>query len=186
MQFLLPLLFASVFCFCGLSWKIKSCNRFLFRRSVAESAANYVSLALSETEYDVSFEVLGEPQPLGRHRMAGKHMYNPSSKLQKEFLKSCKSLLPQSPLTGPLEASIMFYFKRPQNHFRSRKFTHEKKAGAPKWHFQRKDLDNCVKFVLDALNGVAYEDDSQIASINCSKLYSDTFPSTIVRIKRIS
>ena len=35
-----------------------------------------------------------------------------------------------------------------------------------------KDLDNMVKFVLDALNDKLYLDDCQIIEITCSKLYS--------------
>ena len=35
------------------------------------------------------------------------------------------------------------------------------------------DLDNMVKFVLDALNGVAYLDDAQISVLSASKRYSE-------------
>ena len=35
------------------------------------------------------------------------------------------------------------------------------------------DLDNLVKAVLDSLNGVAYEDDSIIWSIDATKEYGD-------------
>lgn len=36
------------------------------------------------------------------------------------------------------------------------------------------DCDNIVKVVLDALNGVAYYDDKQVVSVQCSKLYAET------------
>jgi hypothetical protein len=36
------------------------------------------------------------------------------------------------------------------------------KDDAPQFMTQRKDLDNLVKFVLDSLNGEAYEDDAQV------------------------
>ena len=36
------------------------------------------------------------------------------------------------------------------------------KDDAPLFMSQRKDLDNLVKFVLDSLNGAAYEDDAQV------------------------
>jgi Holliday junction resolvase RusA-like endonuclease len=39
-------------------------------------------------------------------------------------------------------------------------------------HVKRGDLDNLVKALADALNGVAYEDDSQIYSLKAKKLYS--------------
>lgn len=34
-------------------------------------------------------------------------------------------------------------------------------------------MDNIVKVVADALNGVAYHDDTQIALLAASKIYSD-------------
>jgi len=36
----------------------------------------------------------------------------------------------------------------------------------------RPDLDNIVKLVTDALNGVAYKDDSQITSIGARKVFA--------------
>lgn len=44
---------------------------------------------------------------------------------------------------------------------------HEKRG-----HTKRPDLDNLVKTVCDALNGVAFRDDSSIVGIQCGKLYS--------------
>jgi len=36
------------------------------------------------------------------------------------------------------------------------------------------DLDNIMKVVCDALNQIAYRDDSQIVSAYLAKMYSDT------------
>jgi Holliday junction resolvase RusA-like endonuclease len=38
---------------------------------------------------------------------------------------------------------------------------------------KKPDADNILKAVLDALNGLAYNDDSQIVSARIEKLYSD-------------
>ena len=40
------------------------------------------------------------------------------------------------------------------------------------------DLDNLIKFVLDALNGVLYDDDSRIVGINAYKVWADDPQST--------
>ncbi len=45
------------------------------------------------------------------------------------------------------------------------------------------DLDNYVKLVMDALNGVIYPDDAQIVSIVAAKQYA-TEPKTILFIER--
>jgi hypothetical protein len=42
------------------------------------------------------------------------------------------------------------------------------------WHTSRIDLDNCTKLVLDALNGVAWDDDRQVVFGVQSKLWSST------------
>ena len=46
------------------------------------------------------------------------------------------------------------------------------------------DCDNVLKIILDALNGVVYEDDKQICNIIFSKTY-DVVPKISVKIKEI-
>lgn len=46
----------------------------------------------------------------------------------------------------------------------------------------RPDADNLAKSVLDSLNGVAYKDDSQIATLYCYKEYGEQ-AKTILQIK---
>lgn len=36
------------------------------------------------------------------------------------------------------------------------------------------DCDNCIKVVLDALNGVAYNDDKQVVGVSCNKYYGES------------
>ena len=43
------------------------------------------------------------------------------------------------------------------------------------------DIDNLVKFYLDALNRIVWEDDKQIISLHASKTYSDS-PKTVITI----
>lgn len=46
------------------------------------------------------------------------------------------------------------------------------------------DLDNCAKAILDALNGVAWHDDSQVVSLTVDKFYGE-FGRVIVAINEI-
>ena len=56
-------------------------------------------------------------------------------------------------------------------HRRSKKKTQQMLAG--ELHVMKKpDIDNIVKVVADALNGVAYKDDTQIVFVAAKKAYS--------------
>ena len=100
--------------------------------------------------FDISFTLLGEPVPLKRHRIARGIMFNPSSKEQKTFLKMSEEFIPQTPLEGPLEARMIFYFSRPKYHYGTGRNANVKKKAAPIWHSKKIDLDNLIKFVLDS------------------------------------
>jgi Holliday junction resolvase RusA-like endonuclease len=43
----------------------------------------------------------------------------------------------------------------------------------------RFDVDNCAKAALDALNGVAFEDDSQVAKLVVEKSYGQEARTTV-------
>ena len=49
---------------------------------------------------------------------------------------------------------------------------------------KRPDLDNYLKAVMDASNGILYKDDGQIAVIACQKLYS-LHPRIEIEIERL-
>ena len=49
---------------------------------------------------------------------------------------------------------------------------------------KKPDIDNIAKSVLDALNGVAYRDDTQVVELHARKLYSSQ-PCVMVRIEKI-
>jgi crossover junction endodeoxyribonuclease RusA len=48
---------------------------------------------------------------------------------------------------------------------------------------RRTDLDNLAKTILDALNGLAYKDDSQVCALAVRKLYDPDHPRVNVRVK---
>ena len=127
--------------------------------------------------FDFAVTVIGEPRPLMRHRVARGIVYNPSGPFQKSFHDACATYFPSKPFDGALEAHLSFHFSRPKSHFRSVRKDNvlsqgEVKASAPKCHTSRKDLDNLVKFVLDALNKKVYLDDGQITVIVATKAFT--------------
>lgn len=126
--------------------------------------------------------VNGNPMALKRHRMTRSgHSYDPSAKEKQEFLLKVQNKAPKTPFECPIAIHAEFLMQRPKNHYRTGKNSHVLKDTAPIKHTGRPDLDNLVKFVCDALNGIFYRDDAQIYRINAVKYYSAT-PQTIVRI----
>jgi Holliday junction resolvase RusA-like endonuclease len=114
-----------------------------------------------------------EPVSLKRHRHRLKGgTYDPSKKDKDDFIKVIENF-PEEKMTKPLKCVLNFYCKRPKNHYKTGKNAHMLKETAPKYNINNKDLDNMVKFVLDALNDKLYTDDSLIFEISCSKLYSE-------------
>ena len=106
-----------------------------------------------------------------RHRLHG-GTYDPSKKEKDDFINSIQNF-PTEKMTKPIKCMLNFYCKRPKNHYKSGKNANILKESSPKYNTNNKDLDNMVKFVLDALNNKLYEDDRQIFEITCSKLYSE-------------
>ena len=132
----------------------------------------------------LSFTNVGEPLSLERHRFSNitKKMYNPAAKKQNDFGTNAKKILGLGDKDVPifkkgtcLSVSLVFKLQRPKSHYVSNNPEKKQlKKNAPKqYHVARKDLDNMIKFVLDSLNGILYEDDAQICIINGTKIYAN-------------
>lgn len=63
--------------------------------------------------------------------------------------------------TGPLRAVLVVALERPAGHFRVNGELSAAGRRAP-YPVRKPDVDNLLKGYLDALNGVAYRDDSQV------------------------
>ena len=72
------------------------------------------------------------------------------------------------PLFGsnqPVVVNIKFFMRRPNTHFKGKDRLNVLRAGLPLAHFAVPDLDNMVKFVLDGMNGLVYQDDKQVVKL---------------------
>ncbi|MCE5225244.1 MAG: RusA family crossover junction endodeoxyribonuclease [Porphyromonadaceae bacterium] len=125
----------------------------------------------------IEFEVLGEPSAQMRHkhfkRGTFSGTYDPSKDKKRDFLLTVQDKAPKEPLTGPIMITVVFYFGRPKNHFRTGKNSAMLRDDAPEWHISRRDTDNCIKFLQDSLNDIYWKDDSQICWIEAQKKYSE-------------
>ncbi len=82
--------------------------------------------------------------------------------------------------TGPLAVEMTLRFRRPKSHYGTGRNACRLKSSAPDAHVSKPDVDNCAKFILDCLNGLAWDDDTQIVSLSVKKLYDDHDETKIV------
>jgi len=133
----------------------------------------------------IELAVEGPPVALKRHRHTKSgHTYDPSKKDKADFLAKVQNMKPKYPIEGPISLSCEFYVDHPKSHYRSGQYSNELKPGTDVWRVKRPDIDNYVKLVLDALNGVFYKDDSQVCHIEAIKKYSKN-PRTVIQLKGI-
>ena len=126
----------------------------------------------------------GTPVAKGRPRVGRYGTYTPKKTATYEsYVQYCWAAEygAQPPSERPLEVSVIFYMPIPKS--ATKRIRAEITQGIVK-HTKKPDLDNMAKAVLDALNGLAYKDDSQIYSLTLYKTYDDT-PCTTVTIKEV-
>jgi len=126
--------------------------------------------------HTVHIVIEGAPQVWSRPRACirgGKvAMFDPKTAERKKLGISLKQHFPK-PLEGPIKLELCFYFA----------IKDKKKWG--EYKTSRGDLDNLVKFPLDALNKIAYADDSQVCVIMAVKKW-DRSDYTKIRISRLN
>ena len=121
--------------------------------------------------------VLGGPTPQARHRHFRRGeftgSYDPSKKGKNTFASILHDEAPKELLDCPMLLELNFFMPRPKSHYKTVKLGTFLKDSAPEWHTGRPDIDNLIKFVQDALNGVYYRDDATICQVIARKLYSE-------------
>ena len=128
----------------------------------------------------------GVPAPQGSKRHLGGGVMVESSKRVRPWRTDIREAaiglrdmraadgLPPSILSGQaVDVTLIFYMPRPKSHYRTGRRAHELRPDAPTWHTSRPDVDKLTRAVLDALSGVWWVDDSQVAMVTASKAYSD-------------
>lgn len=121
------------------------------------------------------FTIYGKPQPKQRPRFNSRTgtAYTPretkvyETEVKYYFLQEYRR---PTKLEGALVVSIDAYFEPPKSTPRA---TLEKMYAGEIRPAKKPDADNIIKSICDALNGLAYVDDSQIVTVQCRKLYSN-------------
>lgn len=133
----------------------------------------------------LDFVIPGEPNALARHRIrilpgskrrrAIPVMYDPpeNKRAKSEVGWIAHTAMIElfgagyDPRLGQIAIRCMFGCTKPQNP------THD--------YPSKKDTDNYMKLILDALNGIAYKDDVQVIALQAQKRYVD-FPGVRVQV----
>ena len=135
-------------------------------------------------ELIIDCEPVGKARPRVTARGPFAHAYTPKktksyeNMIKNEYLSKYGY---SNKLDGPLEAQINAYFSIPKS---STKTLKKKMLNNQHKHTNKPDIDNVQKAILDALNGIAYNDDSQIVKITGQKFYSDA-PRIELKLKEI-
>jgi Holliday junction resolvase RusA-like endonuclease len=133
----------------------------------------------------ITFTVPGEAAPQGSKRAvrsrSGRILLLESSAKVKPyravFALAARQAWTEPPATGVVAVELLFSFVRPASHYTSKGIL---KATAPVSP-RRPDLDKACRAALDAMTGVVYVDDSQVAILSACKEYGER-AETLVKV----
>ena len=131
----------------------------------------------NKKEYIDGYLVIdGKPVAQKRHRYTFKkgfaRNYDPSFTDKKKFKAKVLEFKPNKMIKSSIVLCMTFHMPRPKSHYRTGKYSHLLKDNAPKTHIVKPDIDNLAKFVMDALQGILWDDDSYINALEVKKVYS--------------
>ena len=119
----------------------------------------------------VVFIIWSEPVAKGRPRFSRRRTYTPKKTKQYEDRVAeiaRREMQSKPPLGGAVRMEVIACFRVPPSWPRWKRLAAQ--AGLL-GHTHRPDLDNLGKAISDALNGIVYEDDSQITEMDIKKSY---------------
>lgn len=115
----------------------------------------------------ITFFVDGAPKGKGRPRFSRGRAYTPKDTV--EYEKRIAQSYDGDMHTSPIFVDIRAFFSIPKSYTKKQKKAIKNGDLTPT---KKPDCDNIGKVVLDALNGIAYEDDKQVIDLRVTKKYS--------------
>lgn len=132
----------------------------------------------------ICFTVPGQPVGKGRPRVTRSgHAYTPQKTRDAEawIAQHAKQAMgPARPLEGPVSSQLAFIVPVPASWSKRRR----EQAARQEVYPAKPDIDNLAKAVLDACNGIVYQDDTQVVILQAAKLYGEP-ARTEVRISEL-
>lgn len=123
----------------------------------------------------INFTVMGEPKGKGRprfcrntgHAITPKDTVNYETLVKMEYTQACgEQMFPDDAM---LDMRIKAYYSIPKSASKKR---HAAMLSGDIRPTKKPDMDNVIKIIADALNKIAYRDDTQIVDCQVRKFYS--------------
>lgn len=119
----------------------------------------------------ISFTIEGEPTGKGRPRHGKYKTYTPAkTKAVENNIAYFYKVNIGHYFEGYVKIKLDLYYSIAKSDSKKKKLMKLNNELRPN---KKPDIDNVVKLVADALNEVAYKDDTQIIELECRKFYSD-------------
>ena len=137
------------------------------------------------SDMEVVFEVPGEPRGKGRPRFikqTGKAYTDSETKAyEKKIVAYYRKQLGNFrwPDSAFISVQVKAHYPIPKSATKAATASMREGTMLPS---RKPDIDNVLKIVLDALNGVAYKDDSRVVCVEAQKIYSD-IPRVEIRMR---
>lgn len=123
-------------------------------------------------EFEVPGKIIGKGRP--RLNTYNGSVYTPTRTKDYEYLVEQYFLLKYPkhiPFENRVQVDIIAYFEIPKSTKKSEKERMLQNKINPT---KKPDIDNIIKIILDAMNGIAFKDDIQITKMNVEKIYAET------------
>jgi Holliday junction resolvase RusA-like endonuclease len=122
-----------------------------------------------EIEFVIPGECVGKQRPKASFQM--KRIYTPEKTINYEsFVKHCYYGNPHF-CEKQVGMDIKIYIAIPTSTSKKKQLQMANGEIRP---CKKPDTDNCIKSILDGLNGVAYSDDKQVVEIHAAKYYDNS------------
>lgn len=114
--------------------------------------------------------VEGNIKGKARPRYFNNHAITPKDTVSYEnWVKVCYQQQCGETLQGAIKADITIYHKVPKSYAKKRIQAIREGLEQPQ---KKPDIDNIVKIILDSLNKIAYDDDSQVVELSVKKAWT--------------
>ena len=122
---------------------------------------------MSMVYFFVPGKVQGKARPRFSHRSGTVYTPGKTKSYERQIAEAYEAQCGPC-FEGAVMVIIEAVFSIPKSWTRAKKAD----AAAGKLAPGKPDIDNILKVVLDGLNGIAYEDDKQVVTVQCRKTYS--------------